>query len=263
MMETSDPMFFILILNCIIVIEIIAIAHWANRKKRLRRKGLSEEYIALMRKDEKKAAIKPLVVLYGLQAIFIALFAISGTAISQEIYMKYVFPPSFILSLPYSMYLTKKYNVKFKDLAIKTESEIIIDFKYKALGWILNRKLELISLALIIYFNIMYLNNDTILYLSAALPWLIYYMMRNMKYQVLEMINYRYRILARSMILLQLIKSHRYIRVIFDQIESFTSVQYLLFILLAAVLAATVIYGLVNYPKINRLFPRPSHGSTS
>jgi len=105
-----------------------------------------------------------------------------------------------------------------------------------------------------IYFNALYLNHETALYFYAILPWFVYAAMRNTRFQVRETLRDQYRLIAAATIVVQVLKGYVYIKIILRQYGAYGVFDLTVFGVLCIVIAATVVLGLVNYPKVRKAF---------
>ena len=129
-------------LNIFVVIMQYAIIYIKNDPSRLRREGLQDEYIEFYKKIQVKALNLFIFPFITVQLILLVIEGLFFPDFSSMDILVSVFVGGFILYLPVGLILYSRHRNKYKDvyreIAIKTGSEIVVDFKYKALKMFFN-----------------------------------------------------------------------------------------------------------------------------
>ncbi|MFC1725313.1 hypothetical protein ACFL4T_06775 [candidate division KSB1 bacterium] len=182
----ADNLDFIIIFaasNALIVIIMGFVTYFMLKREKLRGKGYKDEYITFAKKYSDFYGLRIFIVLIIAQIISsVIVYLISGE-LTVRSYSRFVWPITFVLSLPFAIYFGKKANIGYKELAQKTNSDIIVDFKYKTLNLIFRKYLEIpvtILIVLFTLFNIRF-EDQGIVYIYIILPWLFFYFVRNYK----------------------------------------------------------------------------------
>lgn len=155
-----------------------------TNKKRLLKNGYSPEYIAFLQKDYKirlvGIAIAVPLLLLTAYSIYWILFGYPD-AYNHLIYIFLIF---LLLVLPFPIIDMRKSKQAYKKLALETNSEIMIDMKFKILNKFFNPILELVFL---FFFLSYYFISSQVIpvfsFIHLLLPWLVYVTARNSKYQ--------------------------------------------------------------------------------
>ncbi|MFC1553453.1 hypothetical protein ACFL7D_02355 [candidate division KSB1 bacterium] len=238
--------------------------------KRLRKKGYSEEYINITHKQAIIGIRVFLSIFIAAQIIETVILVLMGYSITTELYFRYISSVAtfigWIAIAVYLFFFNKKYEKELKELAIETDSEVVIDFKFRALKMIINWKLEIPASLILIYYTFMYFNHRPILYLYALIPWIIFLKLYKMKYQVQATIRNSYKIISLTTILIQFCKGLIFVSFFMEEFkESLEPLSYFdvtLAVIFMIDVLAVIILGINNHPRIKRMFPDPSVSKT-
>lgn len=254
---------YILIMNAFVISWTYLVTSWMLSKKRLRKQGYPEEYIVANQSIKKKSICRFIGLYMALQAGVLAGMYFSGVTLTSKMYVSYIFPLTFIPAMIYVVSYKKKCNEVLKDAAQKSQSDIVIDFNFRALHLVLNARLEILSLVLMIYFNARYLGNISLLYFFGVLPWFNYVALKNIRFQTRETMKDQYKLIALSTIFLQVLKSYEYLQYIMEGWNLYRIYDYLLLLVLVVTLVATVALGVINFPKVRKIFDTDDDSSTA
>jgi len=155
-----------------------------TNEKRLLKNGYSPEYIAFLQKDYK---IRLFGISIGVPVLLLTAYSIFWMFFGYPDaynHLLYIFIIFFLLVLPFPIMDMKKSKRAYKKLAIETNSEIIIDMRFKVLNKFFNPIIEL-SFLIIFLFYYLVLNQimPAFSFIHLLIPWLIYFATRNSKYQ--------------------------------------------------------------------------------
>jgi hypothetical protein len=166
-----------------------------TNKRSLQKRGYPEQYIAYLRKSHLIricciAVLLPLILLVS--AWFVR--KITGE-LTEEVQMAYIVVVLFILVIPLK-YLDEKINQRWiKRLAIDTGEKVVIDLNYRTLHLIFNPWLEaLLGISGLLCGILVLKIEQWVVYLFLITPWLMYFTIRGVRYQVLPYLkdNYKY-----------------------------------------------------------------------
>lgn len=195
------------------------------------------------------------------QVVLILLFLAIGQDISLKFYAYTIIPLvcAFLMASFITMMILKmnRENKAYRDIAEKTGEEIVIDFKYNALKYVVNWKLELIAAVLLIYLNIKYLQSDIFTFIFAVLNLYLYIYLRMGKNRIMEMLRYSYRSIARMVVIFQVYKLYLpliRLRVVETSIPPVYDIVVIFFLI--ALIIFIGVNGIRNFKKLDEKFPQ-------
>jgi len=254
-----DVLIGIVAINVAIVVLMYFITKLAKKKEE---ENLPEDFLKEKEKIQEEFINPDWAGVFYLsgQVFLIPLCLVMGYDISFKFYAYTLIPLvcAFMLIGYIVMMMLKinRENRAYKDLAVKTGEEIVVDFKYKALKYVINWKLELISVTLLIYLNIKYLQNDIIIYMFAILNLYLYLYLKMGKNRILEMLRHSYRSTARMVVIFQVYKIYLPMIRLRDVETGVPPVYDIVIIgLLFTAIVVTAVTGIRNFKKLDRFFP--------
>ncbi len=158
----------------ILWIFLLATTLYQINRRILENKGYNEDYIRYIRKTNIRRNIGMAIVI-PILGIFAALvvWAIFGN-LNKSTHLIYVYILWFLLIIPFPILEMKKGNKKLKELAIKTNSNIVIDFKYKTLHLVFVPGLEAIFAIIYIVYFIIFIEAFHVAFIHLLILWLLY-----------------------------------------------------------------------------------------
>lgn len=168
--------------NLVLFFFLLLIYIYFTNTSLLRRRGYSEEFIKFKKKDYKKRIIGMSFAIPILQLIAgLITFLIFGE-LENSIHLLIIFIIFLVLTFPFSIIDTIKTARKHEKLMVKTQSSVVVDFKYKTFNSIFNPFLELIATVLILLFYIVFIRyTSPLITVHLALIWFIFLMIRRGK----------------------------------------------------------------------------------
>ncbi|MCP4727050.1 MAG: hypothetical protein GY863_18565 [bacterium] len=254
-----DVLLGIVATNVVIVVIMYFITKLAKKKEK---ENLPEDFLKEKEKIQEEFINPDWAGVFFLtgQALLIPLCLILGYDISIMFYAYTIIPLVcaflMILFIIMMMLKIKRENRAYRDIAVKTGEEIVVDFKYKAMKLVINWKLELISAALLIYLNIKYLQNDIFIYMFATINLYVFLYLKMGKNRILEMLRHSYRSMARMVVIFQVYKLYMptiRLRIVETSIPPVYDM--VVIGLLTAVIVLTAVTGIKNFKKLDKLFP--------
>lgn len=254
----GKTLLYLLGLNIFITIMQYAVINIKNDPNRLRREGLQDEYIEFYKKIQTKVLNLFIFPFLIIQLVLLVIEGLFFPDFSSMDILVSVFIGGFILYLPIGLIFYGRHRNKYKDvyreIAVKTGSEIVIDFKYKALRMFFNPVIEIpASILLIIYIILHYEFRPAImLSLYIFVPWFNYFNSKTIKNlnKILFKREYTivyYGVMAYHIILILLLFLYT-----FDSNFILTTYDYVFFTVLVVLQTLKVIYYLSNYPKFRK-----------
>jgi len=143
-------------------------------KTRLKKRGYKNEYIEFIRKDTKKRNISIAVFmpLLGLLAAFIVWF-ITGEVegIQNLIYIALLW---ILLVIPFPLIDAIKTQKEYKDLALRTKSEVVFDFNHRILHLVFKPVIELTAAVLVVAYFILFIEPFHVVFVHLLILWALY-----------------------------------------------------------------------------------------
>lgn len=245
--------FYMLVLIITWIFLLIATIFSINLK-RLEKRGYKTEYIEFIRKDTKKrnigiAILMP--ILGGLSALTVWLFTGDLNNFNNLIYVSLLW---IILIIPFPILDVRKTQKSYRDLAIKTNSEILFDFNYKILHLIFRPYLEFLSAVLVIIYFILFIEPFHLVFLHIFILWSLYSVGRYSKYLTAPQLKDGYIYLYVFIMINQaLIIFHLFREVILRSgcEECITELGFFLGIIIGGLLFLKFIHYIFSFPKFN------------
>lgn len=262
----KDPISFlgVLIINLAFTLLVILVYFLLYNRNRLREQGFSNEYIDFIRKMEWKGVCISWLSMMAFQALAYLLISLFADLITVRLYIKTVFLLAVSLTVIVRFIYDKFLYKRQKELAIKTGSEIVVDFNFKLLRLIFKPVLEIISTVIVASFTFVSLqnppsrDNNYVIYLYLVFIWYFYIAMRSVKNMIMPQFESVYRQNAKFLILFNSILLLLVVTFSMDNIESvgFRFFDYLFLGVVTVLLAGK----LVVYIRGYRIFLRELAG---
>ncbi len=180
----SQIIYEVLLLNIVVLTLLIGSSFHGFIYEDELLKGFREKYSAFMRSDEKKN------LMIGITAFFIAqvlALLIANYIIGQFTFKAYFTNVGFgsiILGVAFDLFQLKNKNMKAKEIAIATKSDIIVDLDFKTLKLIFSLPLEIpVSIATILYIAISK-DDQSLFYMFIFVQWFFYLTLKRSKYLI-------------------------------------------------------------------------------
>lgn len=245
--------FYLAVVIVLWIFLLIATLFTINRV-RLEKKGYKPEYIKFIRQDTKKRNISIAVfmpVLGGLSALIVWLFTGEINSMQSLIYISLLW---IILVIPFPILDMRKTQKEYKELAIKTNSEILFDFKFKLLHLMFNPYLEIAASILIIAYFIFFIEPFHVVFIHIFILWALYSVGRYSKYMTAPQLKDGYIYLFIFIMINQaLIIFHTFREVLSRSNceECLSNFGFYLGILLGILIFVKFIYYIFSFPKFN------------
>jgi len=173
-MENFNIIYAFSITFIILWIFLLATTLYQVNRRVLEKKGYNEDFIEYIRKTNIKRNMGMAIVM-PILGIFAALviWAIFGN-LSESNHLIYVYILWFLLIIPFPILEMKKGSRELKELAIKTNSNIVIDFKYKTLHLIFVPGLEAIFAVIYIVYFVIFIEVFHVAFIHILILWFLY-----------------------------------------------------------------------------------------
>jgi hypothetical protein len=148
----------------------------------LRKKGYQEEYIDFIKSSTKKRNINVAIVMPivgGISALIVWIFIKEINSPKSIMYISLLW---IILLIPFPILDHIRTKKKHKELVRKTNSEIVIDFKYEILHLMFNPYLEVLASILVIGFFLLYMEYFHPMFIHVFILWALYSVGRSSSY---------------------------------------------------------------------------------
>ncbi len=250
--QNKDFIFFAMRMNFTVVIAYLVTVFYEVSLKRLEKKGYSSELAHITRKFWTKGGYKLFIVFMSLQIFWTVLLSMYVNQSLYDIYLRYTVFLS--LAPAYSVYsLTKKkFHKQAKEIMLRTNTEVIVDFNYETLKYVLNWKLELASTIIFVYYACFYFNFHTIFFLMAFVFWLVYFITKKGKYYTKASFNDIYTRNTLALIALHIYRliffGAQYKEMVIS--DNYFWYEVILFALSLGVIMTHLIVSIRNYPRL-------------
>lgn len=181
-MESQTFIELYVLILIVLWIFLILVTLFTISRKRLEKRGYKPEYIEFIRRDTKKrntgiALLMP--VLGGIAALIV--WAITGevNGFQNLIYIVLLW---MLLVIPFPVLDMRKSQKEYKELAIRTNSEVVVDFNYKVLHIIFNPPVEAIASVMVITYFIIFIEPFHVVFIHIFILWALYATARYSKY---------------------------------------------------------------------------------
>jgi hypothetical protein len=242
----------IILINSLVAAAALFGSYVTHNKKTLRQKGFSSEYINLLQKQQKQFTAAWIVLFIGLQVL--AWFIVKKYVVitTLKIYVKYILNISILASLPIGFYFFTRFSREARELAIKTGSKIVIDFKFKILHSMFRLPLEIVASLLIVYCAIFPFKGVTILHLYAALPWFYYIGLRISKNQNRPLFRFKYQEIGKWSIIISLLTVFLLVVEFQNHLEKMNLFDRILCLTTLVVVGAKALYYIIKYKSFKK-----------
>lgn len=152
---------------------LITTLYQCNRK-RLTKKGYTEEFITYLRKTniKRNSGIAIVTPILGIVAALLVTWFVGDLQEDKNII--YVFILWILLIIPFPILEMKKSSAELKNLIRKTNTDVMIDFRYKLLHLIFNPQMEIIFSVIYIMYFIIFIEVFHVAFIHIAILWLLY-----------------------------------------------------------------------------------------
>jgi len=163
-----------LITFIILWVFLLAISLYQVNRRVLENKGYNEDFIGYIRKANIKRNIGMAIVIpiLGIFSAFVV-WAIFGN-LNESTHLIYVYILWFLLIIPFPILEMKKGGRELKELAIKTNSNIVIDFKYKTLHLVFVPGLEAFFAIIYIVYFVIFIEVFQVAFIHILILWFLY-----------------------------------------------------------------------------------------
>ncbi len=253
-MDNLNTVYTFFIIFVILWISLLGVTIYQTNRRILERKGYNEDFIELSKKIniKRNIGIGVIVTILGIFAALVV-WAIFGD-LNKSNHLMYVYLLWFLLIIPFPILESEKGGKEFKELAIKTNTDIVIDFKYKILHLVFAAPVEaLFSIIYILYF-IIFIEVFHVAFIHILILWFLYGSLRFSKSQTRPGIRDAYIFSFIFMVLNQSILIFHVLREVISRFacEGCTlSIALILGISLAAALICKLIYYLFKLPEFS------------
>jgi hypothetical protein len=233
-----------------------------NRQK-LKSQGFNDEYIKFIRQMEGRAALTAWFSLLILQVAAFLIVSHFIEKITFKLYIKAIFLLAITLAVIIRFYFDKYIYKRQKELAIRTGSEIVVDFNYKILHMIFKPLLEVIATIIVLAFTLTSLQNiphgddNFIIYFYLVFIWYFYISLKSAKNMIMPQFKSIYRLNAKflflfNMILIMLVFSNAMGAV---EAGKFTLMDYIFFAVVIVALVAKLAVYVKGYRSLKKSLP--------
>lgn len=173
-MENLNIVYTFLIIFIILWISLLGITIYQTNRRILERKGYNEDFIELSKKIniKRNIGIGVIVTILGIFAALVV-WAIFGD-LNKSNHLMYVYILWFLLIIPFPILDFKKGGREFKELAIKTNTDIVIDFKYKILHLVFVAPVEAFFAIIYIVYFIIFIEVFHVAFVHILILWFLY-----------------------------------------------------------------------------------------
>lgn len=219
---------------------------------RLRNRGMKEEYVQFLKKDLTKrstgiAIAVPLLLLLAAGIVWL----VTGDVHSPE-QLLWIVLLFLVLVLPFPILDTIQLNRKYKELALETRSETVVDFSYKILHMIFNPLWELAAALLYVAFFVSFIEPFHVAFIHLLLLWLLYGAARSGRYLTQPMLKDGYVYFFIFLMINQALLLYHLLSVSIHRLtceECYSPIVFTLGITIGALLAIKMVYYLMRYPR--------------
>lgn len=141
----------------------------------LKKKGYNEEYRTFLKNDSKTRIIGIAIAVPLLELLAGLVVKLITGELSTAKHLGYAALLFVLFVLPFPILDMKRTGKKYRELAIKTKSEIMVDFNYRTLHLVFKPALELIALVLYILYFVVFIDIVHPAMLHLAILWFLYY----------------------------------------------------------------------------------------
>lgn len=225
----------------------------------LRRKGINDEYIRFIKKDILKRSIGIAIVvpLLLLLSSFLV-WTVAGTLESAKL-LPYILLVFIILVIPFPVLDVIKTKRNFKNLALRTNSDIVFDFNYRILHYIFNPALEVGTGILYILYFILFVGWFHVAFIHLLLMWFLYFSTRSGNYLTRPLLKDGYIYIFAILVVNQMILVFHLVNVaahIYVCSDCYNPLAISLAFLLGFVLLGKLLYYAIHLPTVRHMLSR-------
>lgn len=222
----------------------------------LKKKGYNEEYMGFIRKDSLQRFLGitigvPLLELFAALIVWL----IVGE-LRTDRHLAYVMLVFFLCVIPFPVMDAKNTGKKYKELAIKTKSEVLVDLNFQTLHLVFKPSIEIIAGIFYLLYFILFLQPLHPAMIHLAILWFLYLSARFARHWVRPLLKDGYFFMFILLVINQLLLLYHLVREIFRANQHghphMDSLVNFLGGMLAAVLVAKLVYYLANFPRFKR-----------
>ncbi|MFC2083550.1 hypothetical protein ACFLS9_00690 [Bacteroidota bacterium] len=233
---------------------LLGLTLYQTNRKILERKGYKEDYIEYIRNSniKRNLGIGIVVPIIGIIAAVI-IWLIFGDLDNPD-HKLYIFVLWILLIIPFPIIESRSGNKELKDLAIKTSTDIVVDFKYTIIHLVFNPKLEFVSSLIYVIYFVAYVEIFHISFIHILLLWFLYSAVRFIKNLTLPALRDTYKYNFVFMVLNHLLLIYYILREVFTRFscpECVGSIQFIIGISIETALIIKLIYYTLNYSKFS------------
>jgi hypothetical protein len=225
----------------------------------LRGKGMKEQYVQFLRNDIIKRSlgigiVVPILLLVSAGIVWLTTGDINEPGQLITISLLFI-----VLVIPFPILDTIQLNRKFKELAIETHADTVVDFSYKILHLVFNPFWEAIAALLYILFFVVFIELFHVAFIHLLLLWFLYSAARSGKYLTQPMLKDGYVYLFVFLVLNQGLLLYHLLSVSIHRItcvDCYDPTAFSLGTILGAALATKLAYYLSKYPTFTHALSR-------
>jgi hypothetical protein len=234
---------------------LLVITAYRASSSRLRSRGMKEEYVQFLRKDITTRSLGigiaiPILLLVAAGIVWL----IAGDIHQPERLLSIVLL-FLILVIPFPILDTMQLNKKYKELALETGSETVVDVSYKILHLVFNPTWELLAALLYVAFFVAFIEPFHVAFIHLLLLWFLYAAARSGKYLTQPMLKDGYVYVFVFLILNQGFLLYHLLNVSIHRLTCEHCSDPTVFVLgtvLGELLAIKIAYYLSRYPRFSQ-----------
>jgi hypothetical protein len=220
----------------------------------LEKRGYNEAYIKLSKRINIKRNIGIALIVPALGALAAFVVWLVFGSLSEPKHLLYAYTLWFLLIIPFPILEMKKGGKEFKELAVKSNTDIVIDFKYRILHLVFIPSVEIIFAFIYIVYFIVFIEVFHVAFIHILILWFLYGTARFSKNLTRPNIRDSYIFNYIFMVLNQLILIFHVIREAFMRYgcdDCIWDADFVLGIVLGAALICKLIYSFFKFPEFN------------
>jgi len=251
-MNQEIPIYIVISANAVIILCMVSVYLFLTNTKRMMQKGYKEEYIVFEKRTLKNDMIGAGILLFVIQAVCAILLRLLEGTLTAMYYFEYVLMTSMIGPLCYQYYRSRKNFIQYKKLAIKTKSDVIIDFNYSVLHVLFNLPMEIVSSLFVVAYNACRLHFSPMVFLYLAVMWSKYLGLKRSKNLTRPLFRDFYLQVGKSFILLHIILIMLLVMFTSRYMEVPEWSDYLIISILGFVLLVKLIFYVIRYSRFKQ-----------
>jgi len=258
----------VLLWNLGVTLIFVLVFNLLHGRQRLKSEGFNEEYIEFIRKMEGRTALITWVSMLLLQVVSFFIVSLFIEKMTFKLYIKIVFLLAITLAVIIRFFFDKHIYKRQKELAIRTGSEIVVDFNYKILHKIFKPLLEIIATVVVLAFtltslrNIPHSDDNFIIYFYLLFIWYFYISLKSAKNMIMPQFESAYRLKARFMFLFNAILILLVFSNSMEAVEAgkFALMDYIFLTVVIALLVAKFAVYIKGYKSLKKSLPERNAG---